>query len=63
MSNNQVLEYLEGLSSKELEEVFKQFVEYRENTVLEEEVLKLEVLVEDLKYELDCINNRTSYYE
>lgn len=63
MSKNQVLEYLEGLTAKELEEVFKNFVEYRDNTVLEEEVLKLEVQVEELQDVIaNCNSNSRDYY-
>lgn len=59
----QVLQYLESLTSKELEEVFQNFVEYRENTILEEKVMQLEIQVEELQERLDCINYRDNYYE
>ena len=49
MNLQQVLDYLQQLSSQELEDVFKEFVEYRENWLLEEVVMKYEMRIEDRK--------------
>lgn len=63
MTSNQVLAYLETLSSVELEEVFKNFVEYRENSILEEKVCYLEMKVEELEEYIDCLKYSDGYYE
>lgn len=59
----QVLEYLESLTAKELEEVFKNFVEYTENCILEEKVCYLEMKVDELQEYIDCMKYSDGYYE
>lgn len=62
MNLQQVLDYLQQLSSQELEDVFKEFVEYRENWLLEEVVMKYEMRIEELEEEVEILRNGNAYY-
>lgn len=52
MKKDQVLKYLSSLSSKELEEIFSEFVEYTNNYILEDRICSLECKIDELEEEL-----------
>lgn len=60
---NAIITYLNSLSSVELERFFSQFVEYRMNTELENQICLLEAKVEELQEEVDCLRYSENYYE
>ena len=63
MTVSAVNTYLNSLSSQELENLFMQFVEYKTNCELENQVCLLEARIEELKEEIDCLRNGENYYE
>ena len=63
MTVSAVNTYLNSLSSQELENLFMEFVEYRTNYELENQVCLLEAKIEELEEEIDCFRNGENYYE
>lgn len=63
MTVSAVSTYLNSLSSQELENLFMEFVEYRTNYELENQVSLLEAKIEELEEEIDCLRNGENYYE
>ena len=63
MTVSAVNTYLNSLSSQELENLFMQFVEYKTNYELENQVCLLEGRIEELEEEINCLRNGENYYE
>lgn len=63
ITKKEVLEYLDTLSSIELEDVFKNFIEYTDNIELEDEICSLQVRIDELEEHIECLKYSGGYYE
>ena len=57
ISKDAVYEYLEGLNNTQLHNLFKDFVEYKENCILEDEIFHLENKVDELEELLETLQH------
>lgn len=61
MRERDVINYLSGLEAKELESIFKQFVEYTENEKLEERISTLEYEIDALENDVEALRDEIDY--
>lgn len=64
ITRDQVIEYLNTISSSDLESIFQECVEYTNNYLLEDKIMELESKIEALEEEVDFLRNyKDGYYE